>query len=292
MKYISILIAVLVVSCGQARHKDSQPSTSVADALADTSPENNASISFTHDDLLRHDSLQIDSLTPVMLAAVSNTLNKDSAHGLIKGSPDKSGQGIYATWDYGTLFSADKKHLLVRWRRGDYPEGYLVYSDIYLSKNDRLSKLVMDTAFLETTGDTLQDVNGDGYKDYVVSSYSGVGCCPRDAQVGYLYDNATGDFKVESFFNPTYIPSQRLVYESNYGQTGLFAFYKSKWVGLEKVLVESIHPTPGKTPIEPAFPYTFMLFRYPGERTSIIKAVPEEYKRLGLYEYFILYQEQ
>ncbi|MBO9563628.1 MAG: hypothetical protein J7621_12680 [Niastella sp.] len=150
----------------------------------------------------------------------------------------------------------------------------------------------MDTLLRDYAGDELRDVNWDGHIDYVASSYSGAGCCPRDEKVAYLYNEQTGDFYPAFFFNPEFNDAEKVVYNTNYASPGQLVIDKSRWEGLDLVLVESIYPTLVANSLDVvAKPYTFTRITYPDKKEQIIKDVPEEYKKLKIYEYFISYQE-
>ena len=109
-------------------------------------------------------------------------------------------KNMFATFQYGNIFSSDRKHLLVKRFINEYG-GYQtsLFTDIYILKNNRFKKVVADTADIGYTEDTLMDINLDGFKDYMVSQYSGAGCCPRDDRIAFLYNSKTGDLKLLAF---------------------------------------------------------------------------------------------
>ena len=201
-------------------------------------------------------------------------------------------KNMYATFQFGNIFAKDKKHLLVRRFIDEYGlYETSLFSDIYLLKNNRFIKLIADTADIGYSEDTLQDINVDGYKDYIVSQYSHTGCCPRDDRIAFLYNNKNGNFETVGFFNPEFDNENNLIYEMDYGSPGLVSIDKSRWNGLSKVKIESIAPTHFEGMIDSFVkPYSFTKTIYPSEKVKIIKGVPSEYKKLQNYEYFIQYQ--
>jgi hypothetical protein len=202
-------------------------------------------------------------------------------------------KNMNATFQVGNIFSSDKKHLLVRRFINEY-EGYetSLFSEIYILKGNHFEKLVSDTADIGYSQDTLKDINLDGYKDYVISQYSGAGCCPRDDRIAYLYDNKNGAFEPVAFFNPDFDNKNKIIYEMDYGHPGEVSIEKYIWRGLTKIKIESIRPTHFQNRIDSIEkPYTFTKTIYPSEKIVIIKEVPLEYKKTKNFEYFISYQD-
>jgi len=200
------------------------------------------------------DSLLLDSLLKTVIETARLNKNKPS----FQGQTD-SGRNAYSTWQAGNLFSSNRKHLLVKRFIVATGMGPDLYTDIYTWTNDKFSKVISDTANVGYAEDTLLDVNGDGFKDYMVSSYSGTGCCPRDSRVAYLYDDRSGDFRTVGFFNPEFIFSEKIVYESGYGHPGEISIERYKWKGFEKVKTASVSPTLLNRPGQLVKPYTFTL---------------------------------
>lgn len=230
-----------------------------------------------------------------ILDSVLLTVKQHMNSNLFNGTVDTNAyhfKNMFAVFQYGNIFSSDYKHLVVKrfiCEYNDYQTS--LFTDIYIRKNNRFIKLVADSADIGYTGDTLMDINLDGFKDYIVSQYSGVGCCPRDDRIAFLYDNKSGDFETVGFFNPEFDNKNGLIYEMDYGSPGLVSIDKSKWKGLLKVKIESISPTHFQGMMDSFVkPYSFTKIIYPSERVEIIKNIPDEYRKLQNYEYFIGYQ--
>ncbi|RZL12274.1 MAG: hypothetical protein EOO89_19830 [Pedobacter sp.] len=202
-------------------------------------------------------------------------------------------KNMNAVFQLGHIFSKDRKHLLVKRFIDEYDNVQTtLFSDIYLLKNNRFEKLVSDTAGIGYTQDTLQDINLDGYTDFIVSQYSGAGCCPRDDRVAYLYNHKNGKFETVGFFNPEFDNTNKVIYEMGYGSPGWVSIDKSKWKGLSKIAIESISPTHFHDRIDSFVkPYTYTKTIYPGEKLIILKELPKEYKMLQNFEYFTGYQD-
>jgi len=237
------------------------------------------------------DSIHLETLLIKCLKIADLNKDNESFRGQIDSAEiDYDKRACYATYQYGTLFSGERKHLLIKRFiiNGFETE---MYSDIFLFADNNFKKTVADTsAGIGYYNDTIADVNNDGYKDFIIRSYSNSGCCPRDLWNGYLYNHERNKFNFIEFFNPEFNPARNEVFESDYGHPGAIKIYKYKWAGLIKKKVEEIYP-PGADGInQPPKPYSFTKVVYPGEKKQIIKNAPEEYKKLKIYEYFISYQ--
>lgn len=193
---------------------------------------------------------------------------------------------------FGDLFSTKKKHLLVK-RHLEEGAGSEMYSDIYTMERNKFVKIVSDTSLIYYSFDTIEDLNGDNISDYMVGSYSSAGCCPRDSEVGYLYNEEEEKFIKVEFFNPSFDTKNKIVYESEYGYPGDVSIDKYRWNGFQKILIESIYPDSGRGShgTNKSKPFMYQKVTYPGKKREILKNVPEEYKSLEIYKYFIRYQQ-
>lgn len=202
-------------------------------------------------------------------------------------------ENVYATFQFGKIFSSNRKHLLIkRFAKESEAFGTSLFASIYILNNKRFVKLISDTADIGFTEDTLIDVNRDGSKDYTISQYSGAGCCPRENMIAFLYDNANGSFKTVGFFNAEFDDKNKFVYEMDYGHPGEVSISKSWWEGLSKVKVELLSPNYFKDrPDSFVKPYSYVKTIYPSNKEIILKAIPDEYKSLQNLEYFLLYQK-
>jgi hypothetical protein len=195
-------------------------------------------------------------------------------------------KNLYATIEFGHIFSSDRWHLVIKRRINEY-EDYdtSLYSDIYLVKNRSVLKVVADTCDDASAENYLEDVNHDGYKDYIVYSYSSAGCCPRNDETAYLYDHVTGRFVFDSFFNREAGSSAYTFYETSYGLGDFINLYKYKWSGLRKVMLEEIYQTKVSEKKRGITPVTYTRVFYPSGKKQILKHLPPEYKRLKMADY-------
>jgi len=195
-------------------------------------------------------------------------------------------KNMSATISFGHLFTNDRKHLLIKRFINEYNDYETsLYSNIYLLDKNSLKKVAADTSGNGYGEDYFEDVNFDGYKDYVVQSYSGAGCCPRNLEMGYLYNPKNGYFKPIDFFNRETDSLNTNFFETSYGRDNYINLYKYKWEGLKKVLLEEIYVTPTKEGLMNSHPTSYTRILYPSKKKQKIKKLPKEYARLRMAEY-------
>jgi len=192
-------------------------------------------------------------------------------------------KNMYARISFGHLFSNDRKHLIVKRFISEYNDYETsLYSDIYLLDKNTFKKIATDTSNNGYGEDYFEDANRDGYKDYVVQSYSGAGCCPRNLEMAYLYNHKNGRLKTEEFFNREIESSTNAFYETSYGLGDYINLYKYKWSGLEKILLEEIYVTPVS---EGKKPTTYTKVNYPSDQKQRLKQLPDEFRKLKMADY-------
>ena len=195
-------------------------------------------------------------------------------------------KNMYATISFGHLFSDERQHLIIKRFISEYNDYQTsLYSDIFLLDKDSYRKVAADTSDNGYDEDYFEDVNHDGYKDYIVQSYSGAGCCPRNLEMGYVYNPQNGHFKIIDFFNRETDSLSTNFFETSYGLGNFINLYKYKWQGLKKVLLEEIYVTPTKEGAMNPHPKSYTRVLYPSEKKQKIKNLPREYARLEMAEY-------
>src|SRR5215218_6084780 len=195
-------------------------------------------------------------------------------------------KNMYATISFGYLFSDERKHLIIKRFINEYNDYQKsLYSEIFLFDKNSLKKVVSDTSDNGYGQDYFEDLNHDGFKDYVVESYSGAGCCPRNLEIGYVYVPQNGHFYNFDFFNRENDSLSTYFFETSYGLGNFINLYKYKWRGLKKVLVEEMYVTPTKEGTMNPHPTSYTKIFYPSGKKQTIKKLPKEYARLKMAEY-------
>jgi hypothetical protein len=195
-------------------------------------------------------------------------------------------KNMYATISFGHLFAVDRQHLIIKRFINEYSDYETsLYSDIFLLDKNTFKKVAADTSD-EGYGETyFEDVNHDGYKDYLVYSYSRAGCCPRNLEMGYIYNAQNGYFERIDLFNRETDSLTTNFFETSYGQDNYINLYKYKWQGLRKVLLEEIYVTLTKEGFMNSHPTSYTRVFYPSKKKQKIRKLPKEYARLKLADF-------
>lgn len=152
--------------------------------------------------------------------------------------PDDSSYEVTAEIVFGNLFSADKKHLLIR-----RVIPWATYLNLYYLQNDSLVQVIYrEQGGMTYVKDTILDANGDGQLDYLVHWYPSSGCCRRNIFNVYLYQQEKGTFSSDyEFVNPTFFSKEKIVRGVMYGHPGEAGLYKYRWSGSLVDTVEFIY---------------------------------------------------
>lgn len=187
----------------------------------------------------RPDSLSLAKILDSSLSYAKEYQKSDFYKHNYETVPDDTSFTVEVQMLYGHLFASDKKHLLIR---REVP--WATYLNVYLLQANDF-KLVIEREQNEMTyiNDTLKDVNGDAYKDFLVHWYPSSGCCLAEMYNVYLYQPEFGNFtNYYKFINPTFFPDEKIIRGLEYGQPGEAGLYKYKWNGLQVDTLEFVNP--------------------------------------------------
>jgi hypothetical protein len=176
-------------------------------------------------------------------------------------------------------FFDDKKYLIVR------RETPVYYVDIYLKSEDKFVKVLSHEQWGMTyVNDTIQDINGDGRKDFLLNWYGASGCCLKNFIDVYLLRN-DGTFSEQlEFINPTFSVAEKVIRGVCYGHPGQTELYKYKWNGFIVDTVEYIYPSR-----DMQGQYIKTKYRPFDKRNKemILRSVPAEYKTIEGFDWFM-----
>lgn len=182
----------------------------------------------------------------------------------------------------GFFFSKKNPHLIIRRNTPNH-----AYIDIFSKTNKTYKKVLSHKQWLMTyTGDTIQDINGDGLKDFVVNWYGATGCCLKGFNNVYLQRQDQKSFAEGlEFINPTFSPKEGIIRGICYGQPGETEMYKYKWNGEQVDTVEYVsyqRNTKGKTG------KVIVSKDRNGEKPGykVLNTVPKEYRKIKDYDWF------
>lgn len=134
--------------------------------------------------------------------------------------------------EYGNLFSQKQKHLIVKF----WEEGVTKFY-FYVIENDKIINVLNAKMGFEYRGYGIFDVNGDQFKDFVLAWYPGSSSHSCDPKCVYLLKPNHKYFTEKFDFSyPTFLPSQKIVIEIEYGESP--PIYKLKWE--EKYSIDTI----------------------------------------------------
>ena len=285
--FLIIASIILLISC-RSSPKPQSPKTKLTNADPNVSTNNFIdfdSIEVRRQRLLDTNYSYLDQLLESSLR-LAYTQGIETSFNLTLDTSAFRFKNMYATISFGHLFANDRQHLIIKRfinEYGDYETS--LYSDIFLLDKKSFKKVAADTSDNGYGEDYFEDVNHDGYKDYIVQSYSRAGCCPRSLEMGYVYNSQNGHFKNLDFFNRETDSLTTNFFETSYGLYNYINLYKYKWQGLKKVLLEEIYLIPTKEGTMNSHPTSYTRILYPGERKQKIKKLPREYARLKMAEY-------
>jgi len=195
--------------------------------------------------------------------------------------PDDSSYSIHVEIQIADLFTDGQKYFLLR---RQVP--WATYIDIYKIVNSKPEKTISrEQGVMSYIRDTIFDVNGDGYNDFLVHWYPSSGCCRRNVYNVYLNQQDKGTFTRDyEFINPTFSPGERIIRGVEYGHPGEVGLYKYRWNGLNVDTIEFIYPD---VKVKGQYIKTKRPEYRPTEDEGVIlDSVPEEYHNIESYEWF------
>ncbi|HEX2607489.1 MAG TPA: hypothetical protein VHK91_08920 [Flavisolibacter sp.] len=146
----------------------------------------------------------------------------------------------WASMDYGYLFEPTTQHLIARRTL----HGVLSYLDVFRKEGGRFIRQIRvsldDRSYVS---DSVFDANGDGFKDFLICTYSSAGCCRRNVYQVFLSQRSGTEFSTGyTFMNPTFYPREKLIRGIYYGHQGQVPIYTFAWKGPRIDTLEFIYP--------------------------------------------------
>lgn len=232
-------------------------------------------------DSLRHKEILAEALQLVGQNLDKKTFQKEYV------VSSEEGYNIEVKIDLDYHFSKDILHLFVRCNA---PVNCRM--DIFRVKNQTFENVFYHKEWSITyVGDTIQDINGDGYNDFVMRGYGSSGCCLKGYSLVHLYLPKKMEFSEPYFFlNPTFSPEEHLIRGVCYGHPGQTELYKYKWNGLQVDTLEYVYYEKDEDDQKTGMVIVELdsSYRYPDDSKSVkrLEAVPEEYVGIDGYDWF------
>lgn len=183
------------------------------------------------------DSLQLDSILKDALKISESTLGKHKFE-IEYDTTTKGYIPVKVKIIFSNMFTSSNQHLMIERETPGFK-----YFDIYTQDSKGLIKVLSHQQWMITyENDTIWDVNGDGFRDFVVNWYGSSGCCLKAFSNVYLLRNDLKSFSRNfEFINPTFSPTEKIIRGVDYGQPGETDMYKYKWNGEQVDTVEYIY---------------------------------------------------
>lgn len=285
MKPIAVVIITFfcLISCrhaGQQEKKVSAPNDSTHYVSTIVLPTEEQKENLSENEYLE-DSLRLDFALKHALNITEKRLKDKSFSKEYEIQPGDSSYSIHVEIQIEDLFDDDKKYFLLR---RQVP--WATYIDIYKIVDSKIEKVISrEQGAMSYIRDTIFDVNGDGYKDFVVHWYPSSGCCRRNIYNVYLNLTENRMFSSDyEFINPTFSPEEGIIRGVEYGHPGEVGLYKFVWNGLNVDTIEYIYPDVN---VKGQFIKTKRpQFRPLKDDGIVLNSVPEEYHKIESFEWF------
>ena len=231
---IPVLITILLISCGGAKTEKKQPAPKKDSSTVQSDSQRLKEIWKKNEESAKADSIRMVRVLQEALDTAWKYIKSPTFKKKFTSVPD----GLYSVQirlAMNNIISKDLKHLIVHMSQpiDEHVEVPGEYINIYEKKDSGFKQVLAQMEWkLTYTDDTLQDVNGDGFRDLIINGYGSNGCCLKAYAEVYLYLPQTGTFSKEYFFiNPTFSPKEKVVRGVSYGHPTETSLYKYKWNG-------------------------------------------------------------
>jgi hypothetical protein len=266
---LTIGLAILVFSCRQSNDNSSLTS---GDAIQFRTDEKES------------DSIKLIKALDKALQIANKNIESDNFSETFETSSDSN--LITTKLTIGNSFD-NGKYLIVRRETPTY------YIDIYLRRGNEFKKIITHEQWAMTyVGDTIQDINGDGKRDFLVNWYGASGCCLKNFIDAYLQlDDGTFSEMFE-FVNPTFSYKDQIIRGVNYGHAGQTELYKYKWNNLKIDTIEFIYWNRDGDGHFIKSKYLPHDKRNNQKENVKLKLVPDEYRSIYGFDWFMNFENE
>lgn len=291
-RLIPFLITILLISCGDVKTAKKQPVPDKDSSTVKSDSQRLKEIWKKNEESAKVDSIRMARVLQDALDTAWKYIKFPTFKNAFTSVPD----GLYSVkirLAMNNFISKDLKHLIVHMSQpmDEHVEVPGEYINIYVKQDSGFKQVLAQREWkLTYTDDTLQDVNGDGFRDLIINGYGSNGCCLKAYAEVYLYLPQTGTFSDEFFFiNPTFSPKEKVIRGVSYGHPTETSLYKYKWNGagldtLEYISFEEddIDKKTGK------FIRSIVLNNNTGTtKKERLNRPPSEYRNIFGYDWFI-----
>ncbi len=229
------------------------------------------------------DSVRLDKILQDALKIANQNIDKDRFVKKYEVFPDSIPISVEINLEY--YFTKSNPHLIIRRN-----EPSAVYIDIYSKGDSKFIKALSHEQWTITyVNDTIRDINGDGFNDFVVNWYGSSGCCLKAYSNVYLLRSDKKTFSNNfEFINPTFSPKGKFIRGVCYGHPGETEIYKYKWNGENVDTLEYVSyqkndkgVKTGKVIVSTDRPYGDKF-----KTLKVLNSVPVEYRKIVGFDWF------
>lgn len=226
------------------------------------------------------DSVRFDKVLQDALKIASQNFSSNKFFKKYEVSPDSVPVSVEISLDYH--FTNNIPHLIIR-----RVEPNNIFIDIYAKGENKFKKVVSHRQWsLEYVNDTIQDINGDRYNDFVVNWYGMTGCCLKAFSNVYLLRQNNKEFSESfEFINPTFSPKEKIIRGLCYGHPGETEMYKYKWNGEKIDTIEFVAYETKKGKIS-SKTGKIVVLNSNYKAIKFLKEIPIEYHKIDGFDWF------
>ena len=188
--------------------------------------------------------------------------------------------------NFGTHFSPGIKHLILK-----ATDPGLISIRIYKISDGKFVKVMNhQEGTITNVNDTIQDINGDELKDFIVNWYGSSGCCLKAFSEVFILQKDKKTFNPNiQFINPTFSPKEKVVQGVCYGFPGETEMYKFRFQG-DQIDTEEYVSFERNQNRQKTGTILITNSRLHMDGVKVIKRmmqVPEEYYNINGYDWFL-----
>jgi hypothetical protein len=292
IKYLPVIMVLLFfISCSDKK-KDSSRIDTMDTQSNETDSANQSAAKLEKEKRWKEieeerkmDSIKLEMILEAAIRKITPSLQKDQ-YAIKYNIFHDSLYNVEIEMELGFFLSKKDKHLIIR--RKDPTTTYI---HVYAVRRSELSQIIRQELMYRTyVSDTIQDINGDQLKDFVINWYGSIGCCLKAFSNVYL-QRANGSFTSGyEFINPTFSPQEHLIRGVRYGHPGDTEMYKYRWNGENVDTVEYLYlqktddfKKTGKFVRSSQLSYSSEV----QAKYQVIDEVPKEYTKIFGFDWFM-----
>src|SRR5688572_3996735 len=208
-QHLLALTVLVMGSCNSSKNKEIEgaPKTDTIQTQLNQSEQQRLLNRMRVEETAKEDSIKLSMVLGKALEVAYQSMDRDEFNKEF----DIEFDSLYIVtvkMNFGKFFPSKHRYLIIH--RHSPPS---VFVDIYIRKDKKLEAVLSHEQWSMTyVTDTIMDVNGDGYKDFLVNWYGATGCCLKNFYNVYLFNPESGGFSDDfEFINPTFSSKEKVI---------------------------------------------------------------------------------